>query len=70
LTANTLLKAAGVFQTRSLGKATITINNRHGMRLNGQRYSFTRTRNVRVTIQYQSSKKSKSVRYLTVKVVK
>ena len=70
LSANSLLKAAGVFQTRSLGPAKITVNAPHGMRLNGQRYSFTRTRNVRVTIQYQSSKKSKSVRYLTVKVVK
>jgi hypothetical protein len=70
LSANSLLKAAGVFQTRSLGPAKITVNAPHGMRFNGKRYSFTRTRNVRVTIQYQSSKKSKSVRYLTVKVVK
>jgi hypothetical protein len=70
LSANSLLKAAGVFQTRSLGPAKITVNAPHGMRFNGKRYSFTRTRNVKVTIQYQSSKKSKSMRYLTVKVVK
>lgn len=69
ISTDALLKAAGVHQTKKLGPAKITVNTRHGMRLSGKRYNFTRTRNVRVTIRYQSSKNSTSVRHLTVKVI-
>jgi len=70
VTADALLKAAGVFQTKRLGTARIVVNSPNGMKMTSKFYSFSKTRNVKVTIQYQSSKKSKSVRYLTVKVMK
>jgi hypothetical protein len=69
VTTTTLLKAAGIFQTKKLGTAKITVNTGRGMRFSSKRYSFKQVRNVKVTIRYQSSKNSTSVRHLTVKVV-
>lgn len=68
ISSTALLRAAGIYQTRKLGPAKITVNSKSGMRLASKRYSFDKVRNVKVTIRYQSSKNSTSVRFLTVKV--
>ena len=70
LTTDTLLKAAGVFQTKQFGAAKITVNTRHGMKFSAKRYSFKTSRTVLVTIKYRSQKNVWSERRLTVKVVK
>lgn len=69
LSSAALLRAAGIYQTRKLGMAKISVNSRSGMKFASKRYSFNKVRNVKVTIRYQSSKSSTSIRQLTVKVV-
>lgn len=68
-TTDSLLKAAGVFQTKQFGPAKITLNKKHGMKYAGKRYSFTKKRTVLVSIRYKSSKTTFSVRLLTIKVL-
>jgi hypothetical protein len=70
LTSDTLLKAAGVFQTKQFGAAKITVNSKRGMKFAAKRYRFTSVRTVLVTIKYRSQKNVWSERRLTVKVVK
>ncbi|MFN5840539.1 MAG: hypothetical protein ACK45J_05950 [Acidimicrobiaceae bacterium] len=68
VTATTLLKAAGVYQTLQLGKATVRINAKHGMKFSSRRYQFTKARTLVVVIRYRSTKTAVSERYLTVNV--
>ena len=70
VTANAILKAAGVFQTKQFGAAKITVNKKHGMKYAGKRYTFSKVRTVLVTIKYKSSKATWSNRQLTIKVVR
>jgi hypothetical protein len=70
ITADAILKAAGVFQTKQFGTAKITVNKKQGMTYAGKRYSFSKVRTVLVTIKYKSTKTMWSERQLTVKVVK
>ena len=70
LTTDTLLKAAGVFQTKQFGAAKIKVNTKRGMKFAAKRYSFKTARTVLVTIKYRSQKNVWSERGLTVKVVK
>lgn len=70
ITADSLLKAAGVFQTKKFGAAKITVNTRQGMKYSAKRYTFTKTRTVTVTIKYRSTKLAISERTLTVSVAK
>jgi hypothetical protein len=70
ITADAILKAAGVFQTKQFGAAKITVNKKQGMTYSGKRYSFSKTRTVLVTIKYKSTRTMWSVRQLTVRVVK
>ena len=70
ITADAILKAAGVFQTKQFGAAKITVNTKNGMTYAGKRYSFSKVRTVLVSIKYKSSKTTWSERQLTVRVVK
>jgi hypothetical protein len=70
ITADAILKAAGVFQTKQFGAAKITVNKKHGMTYAGKRYSFSKVRTVLVSIKYKSSRTTWSERQLTVRVVK
>ena len=70
ITADALLKAAGVFQTKQFGAAKITVNTKHGMKYAGKRYSFSKVRQVLVSIRYRATPTAYAVRQLTVKVVK
>jgi hypothetical protein len=69
ITTDALLRAAGISQTKKLGTAKITVNTKSGMNFSSKRYSFNKVRNVKVAIEYRSSKKATSIRHLTVKVV-
>jgi hypothetical protein len=70
VTATSLLKAAGVFQTLKFGKATISINKKHGMSYASKRYRFSKVKTLTVTIKYRSTKLAISERKLTVVVTK
>lgn len=70
ITADAILKAAGVFQTKQFGTAKITVNKKQGMTYAGKRYSFSKVSTVLVTIKYKPTKTMWSERQLTVKVVK
>ncbi len=70
VTATTLLKAAGIHQTLKFGAPKISINKKHGMTFSSRRYRFTKARTAVVTITYKSTPSTKSVRRLTVQVVK
>lgn len=70
ITADSLLKAAGVFQTKKFGAAKITLNTRHGMKYAAKRYTFTKVRTVYVTIKYRSTKLAISERILTINIIK
>lgn len=70
VTASTLLKAAGVYQTLKFGAAKITVNKKHGMSYSAKRYRFTKAKTLSVTIKYRSTKLAISERTLTVAVTK
>jgi hypothetical protein len=70
ITADAILKAAGVFQTKQFGAAKIMVNKKHGMTYAGKRYSFSKVRTVLVSIKYKSSKTTWSERQLTIRVVR
>lgn len=70
VTATALLKAAGVYQTLSFGKATISVNKKHGMSFSAKRYRFGKVGRLTVTIKYRSSYDTVSERKLSVVVTK
>lgn len=70
ITASTLLKAAGVYQTLKFGSAKIAVSKKHGMSYSAKRYRFNKTKTVTVTIKYRSTKLAISERKLTVIVTK
>lgn len=70
ITADALLKAAGVFQTKQFGAAKVIVNTKQGMKFAAKRYSFKTARTVLVTIKYRSQKNVWSERRLNVNVVK
>lgn len=70
ITASTLLKAAGVYQTLKFGAAKITVNKKQGMSYSAKRYRFSKVKTVTVTIKYRSTKLAVSERKLTVSVSK
>lgn len=70
ITASTLLKAAGVYQTLKFGAAKITVNKKQGMSYSAKRYRFSKVKTVTVTIKYRSTKLAISERKLTVSVSK
>ena len=70
VTASTLLKAAGVYQTLKFGAAKITVNKKQGMSYSAKRYRFSKMKTVTVTIKYRSTKLAISERKLTVSVSK
>ena len=70
ITASTLLKAAGVYQTLKFGSAKITVNKKQGMSYSAKRYRFSKVKTVTVTIKYRSTKLAISERKLTVSVSK
>lgn len=70
VSATSLLKAAGVYQTLKFGKATISINKKNGMSYSSKRYRFSKAKTLEVTIKYRSTKLAVSERKLTVVVTK
>ena len=70
ITADAILKAAGVFQTKQFGTPKITVSKTQGMKYAGKRYTFSKVRTVLVTIKYKSTRSFWAERQLTVKVVK
>lgn len=70
ITASTLLKAAGVYQTLKFGAAKITLNKKQGMSYAAKRYRFSKVKTVTVIIKYRSTKLAISERKLTVSVSK
>lgn len=70
VTATSMLKAAGVYQTLKFGAAKITVSKKQGMTYSAKRYKFTKARTVVVTITYKSTQSVTSVRKLTVHVQK
>lgn len=70
ITATSILKAAGVYQTLKFGKATISINKKNGMSYASKRYRFSKAKTLVVTIKYRSTKLAISERKLTVTVTK
>ncbi len=70
LTADAILKAAGVYQTKKFGAAKIVVNSRNGMRYSAKRYSFTKVKTLTVTVKYRSTKLAISERRLTVQVTR
>lgn len=70
ITADAIVKASGVFQTKQFGAPKIIVNTKHGMKYSAKRYSFKTARTLWVTIKYRSKKNFWSERSLAVKVVK
>ena len=70
ITADTILKAAGVFQTKKFGAARIVVSTKNGMKYSAKRYSFSKAKTVTVTVRYRSTKQAVSERRLTVKVTR
>jgi hypothetical protein len=70
VTASTLLKAAGVYQSLKFGKATVVVNTKRGMKYSAKRYNFSKPLTLSVTIKYRSTKLAISERRLSVKVIK
>lgn len=68
ITADAILKAAGVFQTKKFGAARIVVNTKNGMKYSAKRYSFSKVKTVTVTVRYRSTKQTVSERRLTVQV--
>ena len=70
ITADSILKAAGVYQTKKFGSARIVVNTKNGMRFSAKRYSFTKVKTLTVTVRYRSTKLAISERRLTVQVTR
>jgi hypothetical protein len=70
LTADQLLRAAGVYNSKRFGAAKITTNLKAGMKKVGGRYLFTKVRSLKVSLRYKSTAVDTSFRDLSVKVVK
>lgn len=68
ITATTILRAAGVHQALKFGRASITVNKKHGMSFEKKRYRFGKVRTVTVTIKYRPTKLAIATRQLTVQV--
>jgi len=70
ITADQIVRAAGVFTARQFGAPKIAVNTKAGMKKVGTRYVFTKTRSLVVTLRYKSTTFDTSFRSLSVKVVK
>lgn len=70
VTATSILKASGVYQTLKLGSFKIVVTSKNGMSFRSKRYRFSRTKSLEVTIKYHSTKTTVSERRLTVLVTK
>jgi hypothetical protein len=70
ITVSMILKAAGVLSARQFGTASIRVTKGSGMKRIGSRYSFSKTRSVKVAVKYKSTKKTTATRWLMVKVIR
>ncbi len=70
VSAEQLIRAAGVYTARQFGTPKISINTKAGMKKVGTRYVFTKPRSLTVTVRYKSTARDISYRTLSVKVTK
>jgi hypothetical protein len=70
LTAEQMVRAAGVFTARQFGAPKISVNSKAGMKKVGSRYVFTKARSLMVTVRYKSTPNDISYRTLSVRVTK
>ena len=70
ISADAILRAAGVLQTKKFGSAKIAVSTKNGMRYSAKRYTFSKVKTLTVVIKYRSTKLAISERRLTVQVVR
>ena len=70
ISADAILRAAGVLQTKKFGSAKIAVSKKNGMRYSAKRYTFSKVKTLTVVIKYRSTKLAISERRLTVQVVR
>lgn len=70
LTAEQMVRAAGVFTARQFGAPKISVNSKAGMKKVGSRYVFTKARSLTVAVRYKSTPNDISYRTLSVRVTK
>lgn len=70
ITADTIIRAAGVSNAKQFGKIKILVNKKNGMKASGRHFVFSKTRSILVTVIYKPTKRHSSTREVKILVRK